>query len=156
MTRSLVLAVLIIASLLATVTLVEIDTSAQVPPVISGVRVLNVDENTVEIAWETDTPCKCTVEWGKTKTYGKSKEIGGSFETNFRTNITDLERTTKYHFRIVAENLGGEIGYSSDRTVTTGPQDEVGDATPGWVWGLVLLAIIVALVYLFLLRPAQP
>jgi hypothetical protein len=95
------------------------------------------------------------VEWGRTKEYGESKDIGGSFETSFQTNITGLQRTTTYHFRIVAENLAGDVGYSSDQTVTTGPQDEVEGGTPGWVWGLLSVAIIVLLVYLFLLRPVS-
>jgi len=155
MKRSLILPVMLVASVLATVAVIDDGTYAQVPPVITGLHVLNVDENSFEIEWETDTPSKCTIEWGRTKTYGESKEIGGPYETNFRTNITGLDRTTKYHFRIVAENLGGDIGHSADRTVTTGPRDQLDESTPGWVWGLVLVAVIVGLVYLFLLRPAQ-
>jgi hypothetical protein len=95
------------------------------------------------------------VEWGETKDYGKSKELVGSFDTYFRTNLTGLERTTKYHYRIIAEDLTGEVGQSGDFTVTTGPQAEVDEGTPGWVWGIVSVIIIVLLVYLLLLRPAQ-
>ncbi len=155
MKRPLLLTVLLAAAVLTTVTVVEEGGSAQVPPTISGIHVLNVDEDSFEIEWETDTPTKCNVEWGRTKDYGNSKEMGGSFETYFKTNITGLDRTTKYHFRIVAEALAGEIGYSSDRTVTTGPQEEVGGGTPGWVWGLIATVTIFLLVYLLLLRPAR-
>jgi hypothetical protein len=151
-----VLLVLIIASLLmATVDLPEGGTEAQAPPTVSGVHVLNVGEEYFEIEWETDTPTTCIVEYGKTKTYGKTKELGGSFDTYHRTNITGLQKTTKYHFRIVSENVGGTLGYSKDYTVTTGPQEEVGGGTPGWVWGIIATAIIVLLVYLLLLRPAR-
>jgi hypothetical protein len=155
MKRPLLLAVLLAAFVLAAVTIVEEGTSGQVPPTVQGIRILNVYENKVEIDWETDVPCKCKVEWGRTKDDGNTKVLEGPFETYFQTNITGLDRTTKYHFRIIAENLAGEIGYSSDRTVTTGPQDEVEGGTPGWVWGLTATLIIILLVYLFLLRPAQ-
>ena len=155
MKRTLFVPFLLVASILATVAVIEDETSAQVPPVVTGIHILNVDENSFEIEWETDTPSKCIIEWGKTKTYGNSKQMGVSYETNFRTNITDLDRTTNYHFRIVAENLAGEFGNSADRTVHTGPQDEVEGGTPGWVWGILITIIIVGLVYLLLLRPTQ-
>ncbi len=155
MNRPALFVILLAAAVLTTVTVVEEGCSAQVPPTIFGVHVLNVDEDSFEIEWETDTPTKCTVEWGKTKDYGNSKELEGPFEAYFKTNITGLDRTTKYHFRIVAEALTGEIGYSSDRTVTTGPQDEVEGGTPGWVWGLIATVVVFLLVYLLLLRPAR-
>jgi hypothetical protein len=155
MKRSFSTTFLLLTSVLASIAIIDDGTSAQVPPSITGIHVLNVDEDSFEIEWETDTPSKCTVEWGKTKAYGESKEIGGTYETNFVTNITGLDRTTEYHFRIVAESLGGGVGNSPDRTVTTGPQADVEGNTPGWVWGLLSVAIIVGLVYLFLLRPAR-
>ena len=155
MKRPVLLVILLAFAVLATVTVVQDGGSAQVPPTITGVHVLNVDEDSFEVEWETDTPTKCIVEWGKTKEYGNSKELGGSFETYHKTNVTGLKRTTKYHFRIVAENLASDVGYGSDNTVTTGPQDEVEGGTPGWVWGLVLMFSIIVLVYMFLLRPAR-
>ena len=155
MKRPVLLVIMLSFALLVTVTVVEEGGSAQVPPTITGVRVLNVDEDSFEVEWETDTPTKGFGEWGKTKDYTYSKELGGSFETYHKTNVTGLKRTTKYHFRIVAENLAGDVGYSSDNTVMTGPQDEVEGGTPGWMWGLVAMVAIVLFVYMFLLRPAQ-
>jgi hypothetical protein len=154
MRRPLLFTILLALSVLMAVTTVEEESSAQVPPSVIGVKVLNVGEDYFEIKWETSTPTKCTVEWGKTKEYGQSKELTGSFDSYFRTNITGLDRTTKYHYRIVAEDLSGEVGQSGDFTVITGPQDEVDEGTPGWVWGIVSVLIIVLLVYLLLLRPA--
>lgn len=155
MKHPLLLVLLLATAVLTTVTIVEDGTYGQVPPTVFGVRTLNVDENVFEIEWQTDVPCKCRVEWGKTKEYGNIKDLGGSFETYFKTNITGLDRTTKYHFRITAENLAEEVSHSSDYTVITGPQDEVGENTPGWVWGIIATVAIVLIVYLLLLRPAR-
>jgi hypothetical protein len=155
MKRPVLLTILFAAAMLATVDVPEGETWAQAPPTVTGVHVLNVGEGYFEIEWETDTPSTCSVEYGKTKDYGKSKELGGSFDTYHRTNITGLDRTTEYHFRIVSENVGGTVGYSGDHTVTTGPQEEVGGGTPGWVWGLVLVGAIALLFYMVFVRPAR-
>ncbi|NIP36581.1 MAG: hypothetical protein GWN18_16595 [Thermoplasmata archaeon] len=155
MKRPVLLSILLAAALLLTVTIHEDGTDAQVPPTVSGVHVLNVGEDYFEIEWETDTPTTCIVEYGRTKDYGRTKELGGSFDSYHKTNITGLDKTTKYHFRIVAENVAGELGYSGDFTVTTGPQSEVEGGTPGWVWGLVALSMIVLFFYLVFIRPAR-
>jgi hypothetical protein len=152
MKRPVLLSLIFAAALLATVNVPEGETKAQS---VTGVHVLNVGEDYFEIEWETDTPTTCSVEYGKTKEYGKSKELGGSFDTYHRTNITGLDRTTKYHFRIVAENLGGGEATSRDYTVTTGPQEDVDGGTPGWVYGLVVVTIIVLLFYMVFVRPAR-
>ena len=155
MKRPFLLTMLIATALLATVDVPEGETKAQAPPTVTGVHILNVGEDYFEIEWETDTPSTCSVEYGRTKDYGRTKELGGSFDTYHRTNITGLDRTTKYHFRIVSENVGGTLGYSKDYTVTTGPQEEVGGGTPGWVWGLLVVAIIALLFYFVFVRPAR-
>jgi hypothetical protein len=154
MKRPVLFVLIVTIAFLGTVDLPEGDSEAQAPPTVTGVHVLNVGEEYFEIEWETDTPTTCIVEYGRTKDYGKSKELGGSFETYHRTNITGLQRTTKYHFRIVSENVGGTLGYSGDNSVTTGPQDEVEGGIPGWVWGLLATGMIALFVYLLLLRPA--
>jgi hypothetical protein len=155
MKRSILLAILLVAAMSTAVITIENDSAAQVPPTVSGVHILNVDENVFEIEWETSVPSKCTVEWGKTKDYGNSKELTGAFDTYFRTNVTELDKTTKYHFRITAVDLADEVGRSGDFTVITGPQDEVDGGTPGWLWGLVAMLIIILLVYFLLLRPVR-
>jgi hypothetical protein len=154
MKRAVILAILFSFVTLSTLPALE-DGPEAYPPTVTGVRVMNVGEEYFEIDWQTDPPSKCIVEYGRTKEYGNTKELGGSFDSYHRTNITGLQRTTKYHFRILAETAQGETGQSGDFAVTTGPQDEVEGGTPGWVWGIVATAIIVLLVYLLLLRPAR-
>jgi hypothetical protein len=154
MKRPVLLATVLVAAFLATVTAPG-ETRAEESPIVRGVHVLNVGEDYFEIEWQTDTPSTCSVEYGTTKDYGKSKELGGSYVTYHRTNITGLDKTTKYHFRIVAENVGGTTVESSDHTVTTGPQEDVGGGTPGWVYGLVAVVVVVLLFYFVFIRPAR-
>ena len=155
MKRPVLLSILLAAALMATIATFHLETSAQAPPAVTGVHVLNVGEDYFEIEWETDTPSTCTVQYGRTKDYGMTKELGGSFDTYHRTNITGLDKTTKYHFRVVAENVGGTLGYSGDNTVTTGPQSEVEGGGSGWVWGGIALVVIVLLFYMVFIRPAR-
>jgi hypothetical protein len=145
---------LLVAAVLSPIALVE-DSDAQAPPVVLAVRILGVGENHFEISWETDVPTKGTVEWGKTKDYGESKATGSNFDTYHRINITGLTRLTEYHFKVVVQNVAGEVAQSTDHTITTGPQEELNESTPGWVWGITAVLIIVLLVYIFLLRPAR-
>ena len=155
MKRTVLFSMMLATAMLATVPSSQVETSAQVTPTIFGIHVLNVGEEYFEIEWDTDTPTTCTVEYGRTQEYGNVKELGGSFDTYHRTNITGLSKTTRYHFRIVAENVGGQSGHSDDQTVTTGPQSEVEGGVSGWVWGIAALLAIVLMFYLVFIRPAR-
>jgi len=155
MRRWLPFALMLAASVLGAATAVEEDVAGQAPPVILAVHVLNVGEDYFEVEWETDVPTKGSIEWGTTKDYGSDKSLEGSFDTYHRTNVTGLDRTTRYHFRIHVENLAGDTGRSGDQTVTTGPQDETEGGTPGWVWGLSAVIIIVLLFYMLMIRPGR-
>jgi len=155
MSRTPTVVLLVAFILLCTVSLAGPDASTQAQPVISGVHVLNVGETYFEIEWETDVPTQGTVEWGTSKDLGNHKSMGGAYLTYFRTNITNLDRNTKYHFRVFGEDLSGGVGYSGDQTVTTGPQAENEGGTPGWVWGVSAAIAIVLLFYIFMIRPGR-
>jgi len=131
------------------------DTDAQddVPPVVQGVRVLNVGENRIEVKWETSEPTKGGVEWGRTDKYGNTAKGSSSFETVHYLNVTGLEKGTLYHLRVYAEDLGGNFGYGKDVKVGTFPYEAEDEGLSTWTWGIIALVIIVLLIYFLFLRP---
>jgi hypothetical protein len=60
-------------------------------------------------------------QWGTTTSYGRTTPVQtqtGNRVRNVSANISNLNASTVYHFRIVATNSGG-TRYGSDRTFTT-------------------------------------
>lgn len=153
MRRSLVvISVMMLFATFTALSLVPSGAGNGLPPTISGVRVLNTGEYYFEVTWQTDVPTKGGVEHGTTKDYGETApEFGNTYEIVHYLNVTGLERGTKYHFRIYAENLHGDIGHSGDNEVATFPYEEEGGLA-WWAWVTIALVVIVLLMYLFLPR----
>ncbi len=153
MRRSLVvISVMMLLATFTTLSLVPSGAGDGLPPTISGVRVISTGEYYFEVTWQTDVPTKGGVEHGTTKDYGETApEFGNNYELVHYLNVTGLEKGTKYHFRIYAENLNGDIGHSGDNEVATFPYEEEGRLA-WWAWVVIALVVIVVLMYLFLPR----
>jgi len=145
------LALLLVGSF-AWISLENAEGQDEVPPVVVGVRVHNVGEKWFEVKWETNEPTKGGVDWGRTDKYGNTVKALGSFETVHYLNVTGLEKGTLYHFRVFAEDLGGNIGHGKDVQVGTFPYEEDDGGLSSWTWAFIAI-IIVLIIYFMFLRP---
>ena len=146
------LALLFVGSF-ACITLEDAEGQDEVPPVVVGVRVLNVGEKWFEVTWETNEPTKGGVDWGRTDKYSNTVNALGSFETVHYLNVTGLDKGTLYHFRVFAEDLGGNVGHGDDVKVGTFPYEAEGEGLSSWTWGIIAIVVIVLLFYVLFLRP---
>ncbi len=88
------------------------------------------------------SPTKTKVLYGETASYGGTvTQEAGSEETAVEQAIqlTGLQSSRKYHFKVIAENENGETQESGDQTfeteaptVSTGSLDQTLNGEPGW------------------------
>jgi hypothetical protein len=149
-----VLALLLVGPLAGTFMIDSADAQDEVPPVVMGVRVLNVGEEWFEVKWETNEPTKGGVEWGRTDEYGNTAQALGSFETVHYLNVTGLKKGTLYHFRVFAEDLGGNIGHGDDVKVGTFPYEAEDEGISSWTWAIIAIVLIVLIIYFLFRRPS--
>jgi len=120
------------------------------PPTITDVSATNVMQNSATISWTTDEAATGQVEYGTTTAYG-STSAETSLMTSHSMNITGLNPSTTYHYRVVATDESGNKAASEDYTLTTpNPAirvvlDKVGvaDDQDWWNAGDIYLAVVV-------------
>ena len=126
----------------------------EVSPTVLGVHIRNVGGDYFQVEWQTDEPTKGGVQYGRGPDYGLTVQGGSSYETIHYLNVTGLKRDTTYHFRVYAEDLAGNVGYSEDYTVTIGEAADEGGGLSGWTWAIIAIAMVIAIYFLFL-RPSR-
>ena len=94
-------------------------TSTSNPPVISNVQATLITTTTATITWSTDKPATSQVNYGTTIPYGSSTSLDSSLVTSHSVNLSGLTASTLYHFRVLSQDVGGNLSTSGDFTFTT-------------------------------------
>jgi len=79
------------------ITLAPPDTT---PPQITGVKIIDVSDTTVTIAWMTDEKATSRVEYGTSASYGSLTPADENLVTNHTITITGLEADKTYYFKV--------------------------------------------------------
>ncbi len=91
-----------------------------VAPAILNARLHWLNATTLQLAWETDTPCLGQVEFGFDSTYGKHTALTNTFTTQHQHVLTALAPDTLYHYRMRVEDESGNRTMSNDAVFRTG------------------------------------
>jgi hypothetical protein len=102
-------------SLRVTYTLVP-DTT---PPVMSAVTSSAITASGATISWTTDEASDSQVEYGTTTAYGSLTTLDTNRVTAHAVTLSGLAANTLYHFRVRSRDSAGNLGMSSDATLTT-------------------------------------
>ncbi len=86
-------------------------------PAISNVRIVDVTQNTVTIAWDTSKTANETIEYGTSADYG-TNYTNAARATTHSAFITGLNKATTYHYKIYACGTTN-CASTSDYTFTT-------------------------------------
>jgi hypothetical protein len=89
------------------------------PPILSGITVNEISENTAIVTWVTDEPADTQVEFGETQLYSGNAIFNGELSTVHRVALTNLASETMYHFRVSSRDAAGNPATSGDNTFTT-------------------------------------
>ncbi|MFH1657024.1 MAG: fibronectin type III domain-containing protein, partial [bacterium] len=92
------------------------DTTA---PVISNIRVTNINYSSVTINWNTNEDTDTFVEYGTTKNYEQG--YLGSYDntTKHSLNLTSLSPGTTYYFRALGKDSSGNLSRSGQQSFAT-------------------------------------
>ncbi|MEW6600288.1 MAG: MopE-related protein [Nitrospirota bacterium] len=93
-----------------------IDTSA---PVISGVEATGITSTSVTIGWTTNETSNTQVEYGTSVSYGDATALNASMVTSHSQQISGLNSSTLYHYRVISRDASGNMAVSGDYTFTT-------------------------------------
>lgn len=107
-----------------------------VPPVISGVSVINITSSTASVIWTTTETSDSAVYYGLTNVYGSGTASNADLVLSHQINLSGLSADTTYHFRVSSKDTSNNIGYSSDYTFKT-----LGDETPPVISGISVVDI---------------
>jgi len=91
----------------------------EIPPIISRIRVNQIDSSSVEIKFETDKFSDSIVEYGKTKDYGESLHFN-TYDKRHIIRLSKLDSKKVYHFIITVTDPFGNRTISEDYTFDTG------------------------------------
>ncbi|OGL99488.1 hypothetical protein A2304_04180 [Candidatus Uhrbacteria bacterium RIFOXYB2_FULL_57_15] len=119
------------------------DTLDETAPEISDVDVSLSCDTTATVSWSTDEDANSTVSYGRTSTYGSTKE-DVAFETDHSLVLSGLTRDATYHFQITSDDESGNAAQTSDATFSadsdTAPSNvsgfsvTAGDGTSALSW----------------------
>jgi hypothetical protein len=90
-----------------------------VPPVISNVQVVATGASSAFITWSTDEPARGKIATGLTPAYGDTALTDTSLHLTHGVAIAGLNPSSTYHYQILATDLTGNLGTTSDATITT-------------------------------------
>lgn len=97
------------------------------PPVISNVRVSNLQATNVTVLWDTDKPATSRVEYGLTTSYGTTTPEQLGLVTSHSVLLMNLQPNTTYHYRVRSVDGGGNVSQSGDYAFTTTSYDSPAD-----------------------------
>ena len=89
-----------------------------VAPVISNVKISEVDEDSATVSWETDEDSDSIINYGILDNYGIVRDPLPD-NTTHELVIDQLDPSTTYHFRIVSIDAAGNQAFSGDFKFTT-------------------------------------
>lgn len=91
-------------------------------PVISAVRVTNVNRSEATIRWNTDEAANSQVEYGLSTSYGSFSSLDADLVSEHIVRLSGLEAATTYHFRVWSRDAAGNVRVSGDFTFRTDPR----------------------------------
>jgi len=104
------------------------------PPTISSIKATNITSSTATITWKTNEKATSRVDYGKTKSYGKSK-FSNTLVKNHSIKLTGLSADTLYHYRVRSKDTANNEKISGDKTFRTAkaplPPEEAETQIPG-------------------------
>ncbi|MEK7193436.1 MAG: fibronectin type III domain-containing protein [Patescibacteria group bacterium] len=92
------------------------DTTA---PVISSITVTNTSSTSALVSWITDETADTQIEYGTSTAYGLATTLNITLVTSHSQALTGLMPSTTYHFRVKSKDATGNMGISTDQTLTT-------------------------------------
>jgi phosphodiesterase/alkaline phosphatase D-like protein len=94
------------------------------PPAISSISAVNMGSSSVDIVWATNEGATSQVDYGVTTNYGSSTPINSNLTTNHSRSLSNLTPSTTYHYRVVSQDVAGNMAISGDNTfITLNPPD---------------------------------
>lgn len=99
-------------------------------PVFTSVSAMSSEPTSANIMWSTDELAYGYVEYGPTTSYGQSTAKITMANMSQTQDITGLDASTVYHYRVVAEDQSGNISFSKDRTLETAVEPVLIDNAP--------------------------
>jgi hypothetical protein len=115
------------------------DTTA---PSISVVTTSDITVSGATIAWTTNEPATCQVEYGPTAQYGLIATMDTGMVNSHTAELAGLEAGMTYHYRVIAVDGSNNQAVSADNSFTT--QTRPGEE-PTWAWVLIGLVAAVGL-----------
>ncbi len=88
------------------------------PPVISNVT-NSPSITSANVTWTTDKPATSQVDYGPTTNYGFTTAFDGTLVNNHLQEITGLNPSTLYHYRVISQDSVGNQSVSPDATLST-------------------------------------
>jgi len=90
-------------------------------PQITNLSTSDLYANAARLAWTTDEPAVCYVEYGMTSAYGQRTRVLGPPSQTFSTTLANLSVNQTYHYRLVALDNADNFTSSADQIFTTLP-----------------------------------
>jgi len=97
------------------------------PPIISNVHTSDVRATIAKILWDTDEAATSQVEYGTTTAYGYQTTLDSALVTSHTVQLTGLQPSTTYHYRVKSKDGANNESVSSDYTFTTADSEVVDD-----------------------------
>ena len=94
-----------------------------VPPVVSNVRVENIEGTHAQIKWDTDESATSQVDYGLTPSYGTTTDEDMARVTSHTVQLVGLRPLTTYHFRARSYDFARNVVESGNFTFTTATHD---------------------------------
>ena len=94
-------------------------TVANTTPIISGLTVTLITENSAVINWTTNIPSTSQVNYGTALSYGSYTLVDSALVTSHSQILNSLAPGTLHHYQVLSGNPGGSPAASGDNTFTT-------------------------------------
>jgi len=89
------------------------------PPRITGISVIGISLNHMDIGWYTDEPATSQVEYGTKPEYGSITPLNESLTNDHSVTLGGLLPVTTYHFRVRSKDAAGNEAISQDKVQVT-------------------------------------
>lgn len=88
-------------------------------PVVSGLVVDGADARTITLAWQTDEPAACSVEYGPTSALGSSTAAETNRATAHLMSVRNLQPGSTVYLRVRSTDAAGNVSFTTVATAAT-------------------------------------
>ena len=96
-------------------------TADTTPPRITGISVIGISLNHMDIGWYTDEPATSQVEYGTKPEYGSITPLNENLTNYHGVTLEGLPPLTTFHFRVRSKDAAGNEAISRDVVQVTLP-----------------------------------